>query len=410
MNNDSMSTLLIIALGILVFLVMILIVVFIYVNQRDKRGTTKKKNNSNKGEEKETQTPKSYSKQSIFKFMNFDKVEDNMIVQKSGKRYLMVIECQGINYDLMSGLEKNSVEQGFLQFLNTLRYKIQIYVQTRTVNLTSSIDTYKEKVNEIYDELMEKQSSYNVKVHSGDYDQKRLDQEKLELVRLRNLYEYGVDIISNTERMSLNKNILSKFYYIIIPYYSEEAEDEKYSKDEIENIAFSELYTKAQGIIGSLGACEIRGKILDSTELIELLYSAYNRDQSEAFSLQRALSAGYDEMYSTAPDVLDKRMRELDRKIEEEARIKANEVVFNVIEENEKEFNVRQKEEALDSLIDELAMELIEENKKTIGEDVAEDAIKKIADEMKTKEKEEKPNVKKTKTTTRTRKRITRAS
>ena len=41
------------------------------------------------------------------------------------------------------------VEQGFLQFLNTLRYPIQLYIQTRTVNLESSINTYKQRVNEI---------------------------------------------------------------------------------------------------------------------------------------------------------------------------------------------------------------------------------------------------------------------
>ena len=89
--------------------------------------------------------------------MEFDKIDDNMILQKGGKRFLMVIECQGVNYDLMSGLEKNSVEQGFLQFLNTLRYPIQIYVQTRTVNLGSSINTYKERVDNISKEYATKQ-------------------------------------------------------------------------------------------------------------------------------------------------------------------------------------------------------------------------------------------------------------
>ena len=39
----------------------------------------------------------------------------------------MVLECQGVNYDLMSDMERTSVEQGFIQFLNTLRTEIQIY-------------------------------------------------------------------------------------------------------------------------------------------------------------------------------------------------------------------------------------------------------------------------------------------
>ena len=57
----------------------------------------------------------------------------------------MVLECQGVNYDLMSEMERTSVEQGFIEFLNTLRTEIQIYVQTRTVNLSNSIHTYKDK-------------------------------------------------------------------------------------------------------------------------------------------------------------------------------------------------------------------------------------------------------------------------
>lgn len=381
MSNDALKTILIMALAILVFLVIILIVVWISLNQKEKRATTKKENNDTPEENQNKEVAKSYSKQSIFKFMNFDKVEDNMIIQKTGKRYLMVIECQGINYDLMSGLEKNSVEQGFLQFLNTLRHTIQIYVQTRTVNLTSSIETYKERVNNIHYELTEKQNQYNQKVRSGEYDQKELERERFDLIRKKNLYEYGIDIVSNTEKMSLNKNILSKYYYIIIPYYADELESNSYDKSEVENIAFSELYTKAQGIINSLAVCGVKGKILDSFELMELLYTAYNRDESEAFGLKRALNAGYEELYSTAPDVLDKRMKELDAKIEEEAIAKANDVIFNVLEENSKKKKVKTKEQQLDELIDKMAMELIEENKKSIGEDVAEEAIKKISEE-----------------------------
>ena len=38
--------------------------------------------------------------------MEFESIEDNMIVQKKGKRFLMIVKCQGINYDLMSGVEK----------------------------------------------------------------------------------------------------------------------------------------------------------------------------------------------------------------------------------------------------------------------------------------------------------------
>lgn len=395
MNNNQLIDLLTILLGVMISILVILCIIFIVLKLKSSQSKQKnKKTASNVKKVSKTSNskdiaPKSYNIQSIFKFMEFDNVSDNMIVQKDGKRFLMVIECQGINFDLMSGLEKNSVEQGFLQFLNTLRYPIQIYVQTRTVNLGGSINKYKDRVNTVAKNYRDKQIEYNQKVRSGQYTERQLDKEKYEVARQRNLYEYGLDIINNTEKMSLNKNILSKHYYIIIPHYSEEAFDINYDKEEISNLAFSELYTKAQSIISSLSVCGINSKILNSTDLAELLYVAYNRDESEIFDLRRALNSGYEDLYSTAPDVLDKRMKELDIKAEEDAIKRANEVIYEVLDENEKQRNVRKKEAELDELIDQMAKTLIEENKEALGVDVARKAVKKI-NEKKDKENSDK--------------------
>ena len=253
MESNQLINALTLLLGIMVSILFILCVIFVVLKFREKKPKNKKEKNKEKNTQatKTANIPQSYNKESIFKFMEFDKIEDNLIVQKDGKRFLMVIECQGINYDLMSGLEKNSVEQGFLQFLNTLRYPIQIYVQTRTVNLSSSINTYKERIDTISKEYANKQMEYNQKFRSGRYTDEELKMDKYELTRQRNLYEYGVDIVNNTERMSLNKNILSKHYYVIIPYYSDEASNGNYDKKEISSLAFSELYTKAQAIISN---------------------------------------------------------------------------------------------------------------------------------------------------------------
>ena len=38
---------------------------------------------------------------SIYKFMEFDEVTDNMIIRKNRQQYVMVIQCKGINYDLL---------------------------------------------------------------------------------------------------------------------------------------------------------------------------------------------------------------------------------------------------------------------------------------------------------------------
>ena len=386
MSSDGITNLLSIVLMTMILILFVLVVVYFVLKARMDKPQKKEKGRKEETKEKKSENI-SYNKQSIFSFLEFDRIEDNMIVRKKGNKFLMVIECQGINYDLMSGIEKNSVEQGFLQFLNTLRYPIQIYVQTRTVNLESGIIKYKERVNKIKDRLMQKQMEYARKEGLG-YSREELEKAKLEVTRERNLYEYGVDIINNTEKMSLNKNILRKHYYVIIDYVPEDVNLADFGKDEISSMAFSELYTKAQSIINALGVCGVNGKILDSNELAELLYIAYNRDEAEIYELDKALNAGYDELYSTAPDVLDKRMKEIDKKIEIEANKVANEAVMEAMADAEKVRKVKEKEDEMDDLIKQMAQFIIKENENLVGKEVADKAKEKVR-KRKTKAKEE---------------------
>lgn len=189
--------------------------------------------------------------------------------------------------------------------------------------------------------------------------------------------------------MSLNRNILSKQYYIIIPYYPEELNSENYAKEEISNAAFSELYTRAQSTISLLSVCGINGKILDSFELASLLYTAYNRDESEVYDLQKAINSGFDEMYITAPDVLDKRMKALDEEIEKEAIRKANEAAMEAKVESDKEKAVRKKEEEFSELIAKMSKFILENNKSILGKEVVDRAKEKIEKGERKDEKEQ---------------------
>ena len=378
MENDQISQILTIILVFLIIILFILLTVFIILTVKKRKDNKPKKEEPFKKDKKIDNKKKEsgYNKQSIFEFMEFDRVEDNMIVRKNGNKYIMAIECQGINYDLMSGLEKNSVEQGFLQFLNTLRYPIQLYIQTRTVNLKNSIDTYKERIKKIKSEYARKQMEYNSVINASNQSPKMIEKYKLEMLRAQNLYEYGVDIIQNTEKMNFNKNILRKSYYIIISYIPEDITKTDYNFEEIKNMAFSELYTRAQAIISSLSVCDIKAKVLDSKELIELLYIAYNRDEAEIYELEQALNFRFDELYSTAPNVMEKRMKELDKEIQRKAMEKANEVVRQAIDNREEARKVREKEDKINQMIDIMAKSILEENKELIGEEIKEEAEK----------------------------------
>ena len=76
-----------------------------------------------------------------------------MIVRKNGSQYIMILQCNGVNYDLMSEQEKISVEEGFVQFLNTLRFPIQLYIQSRTLNLREIIEEYKARIDNLTIEI-----------------------------------------------------------------------------------------------------------------------------------------------------------------------------------------------------------------------------------------------------------------
>ncbi len=391
MSNDKIANMLMMVLIIMVCILMALVFIWVLLKIKSNRTDQKENSTSGKGSggKGKTKIQESYNIQSIFDFMEFDKIEDNMIIQNKGKKFLMIIKCQGINYDLMSGVEKTSVEQGFIQYLNTLRYPIQIYVQTRTVDLTGSINTYKQKVKNLGDSLAQKEFEYNQKVRSGAYSKNTLDKENFEVVKARNLYEYGLDIVNNTERMSLNKNILSKQYYVIISYYADEIGTGDYAIEEIKNMAFSELYTRCQSTISLLSVCGVNGKILDSMELADLLYTAYNRDEAEIYDLKKAINSGYDNLYTTAPDVLEKRMKELDKQIEIDAIKKANDAVYKVRNEQEKERAIKQKEKEYDDMVLKMAQMILDNNKDVLGNETAERAKEEIENNKGTKKKKE---------------------
>lgn len=372
---NLLTMVLMIVLVIMVILLIALGIVFAY-SKINKKEENENKPTSEQNKNSKTKKFKDYRVGSVLNFMEFDTVVDNMISQKDGKRYIMVVECQGINYDLMSEAEKNGVEDGFVQFLNTLRHPIQIYTQTRTVNLDNSIQTYKEKIKEIEMALEKQEMQYKQMQRSETYTEEQLNKAYFELTKQRNLYEYGKDIIYSTEKMSLNKNVLNKKYYVVVPYYVEELGENQFDKQEQRNLAFSELYTRAQSIIRTLAVCGINARVMDSNELVELLYVAYNRDEAEVYGLEKALKAGYDELYSTAPDVVDKQMKVLNEQIEQEALELATTKVNEA--RSEKQKALEEKKANKRDLIAELAQLIIEENTQIIGKDIAEEAISKI--------------------------------
>lgn len=360
---------------ILVFLVIIIFcligayVLIIYLNkkkeeekQEEALGIKDEKLDSFNGE---------FARESVYKFMEFDEVKDNMIIRKNRTQYIMVLQCQGINYDLMSEEEKVAVEEGFVQFLNTLSFPIQLYVQTRSLNLRDIIDEYKVKVTEIANDIEKLNARINSAKTKGN--EKIIERLKFERDRKMRVLEYGTDISDNVAKMSLNKNVLQQKTFVIVSYYSSEFSGvEDSTPEELDNIAFSELYTRCQSVARSLQSSEVTSKVLDSEELSELLYVAFNRDDSELVQFSKALDAQYDSLYSSGKDVLDKRKEKLEKEINDAAVELATESILKA-----------DKYKYLDSVrkqqkIKEKATELIDEYKDQMEDVIYEGAKREI--------------------------------
>ena len=120
------------------------------------------------------------------------------------------------------------------------------------------------------------------------------------------------------------------------------------------------------------------GRVLNSEELVELLYIAYNRDEADIFWMDKIKQAGFEELYSTAPDVMDKKLKLLDKQIEEKSIELANKKISEARSEKDIIYADKLKNEK--KLVEKKAKELIKKHSKYIGSELANKAIEKLKD------------------------------
>lgn len=199
------------------------------------------------------------------------------IVKLKGKGYRLVVEVPSINIDLMEAGEKQSVMEQYRSILNSIDFKFQILQQSRIVDISEYIDTL--------DTKKKSSDSKFVKNQLGFY------------------IEYLNDLVKY-------RSVLTKKFYVVIPYeeeedgkkdyhafsrhkkkHAKELEEKKKTKTvHDEEISFEkaqkQLYSRGKMIERSFKRFEIEPHILDDQELLELYYTAYNKDRSVYQSLR----------------------------------------------------------------------------------------------------------------------------
>lgn len=204
--------------------------------------------------------------------LHISEVRDGLVIMNDGS-FRAVIMCRAINFDLMSEQEREGVEYAYQGFLNSLYFPIQVFIRSQKVDL----GPYLTKLDKIRSE----QESMLVSLLMEDY------------------IEFLAEIAQQT-------NIMDKRFYVVIGFPDENADVRRALKqstgfftgiadifsggkkapvvvvDENSlNKAKTELTNRVQAVQQGLLECGIQSVPLDTRELIELYYQAYNPDTAE---------------------------------------------------------------------------------------------------------------------------------
>ena len=190
-------------------------------------------------------------------------IRDGIVIMNDGS-FRCIIMLKSINFDLMSPQEREGVEYGYQGFLNSLYFPVQIFVRSQKVD----IGPYIQKLDKI-----------------------RSEHDNMLLALL--MEDYIVYMSSLAEQT----NIMDKKFYLVIPFFPQAdaqkvvqagkgfmegifgKKEEKVIINEADlETAKTELRDRTQAVLAGLMQCGVQGLPLDTNELIELYYDAYNPD------------------------------------------------------------------------------------------------------------------------------------
>src|SRR3989344_8435810 len=187
-------------------------------------------------------------------FLQFEQIREDMIIMKDGA-LRAVLMVSATNFGLKSQDEQDAIIFGFQNFLNSLDFELQIFVHSRKLNISGYLSRLQELESSQQNDLLRIQT-----------------QEYIEFIR------------SFVETVS----IMSKTYYVIIPFSLESASKgggafgalgammpqskKKFSIDAEKFHEFrNQLLQRADFVSQGLRGLGLRSTMLTTAELIELL-------------------------------------------------------------------------------------------------------------------------------------------
>jgi len=189
-------------------------------------------------------------------------IREGVVILKNGS-LRMILEVSSINFELRSADEQIAILQGFQRFLNSADFPLQIVVSSRELN----IDTYLKTV----DQVAESTENELMKIQASEYSR-------------------------FVKELSSLSNIMSKKFYVVIPFYIFEKPEvsgliqslkgiinpkvvPKELTDEQFNTYKNQLLQRAELVYGGLIGLGLKIRALEDEELKNLYYRLYNPEK-----------------------------------------------------------------------------------------------------------------------------------
>jgi len=183
-------------------------------------------------------------------------ITEDIIIYKNGGAAL-VLESSSLNFGLLSEIEQEAVIAAYAALLNSFTFPVQITVRSQRKDISNYI-TY-------------------LNIAEG-----KIKNPKLAII----MKDYKAFILDAIRK----KNVLSKKFYIVIPFTPYELGVTKsfiatvkrggsslpFQKSYVVNKARITLYPKRDHLMRQAGRLSIQLKQLKNNDLIELLYHTYN--------------------------------------------------------------------------------------------------------------------------------------
>jgi len=190
-------------------------------------------------------------------FVPIRDIKDNVIIKKDGEM-VMIILASSINFALKSYDEQRAILMQFQNFLNTLDFSLQIYVQSRKLNI--------EPYLQLLSSLEGKQDNDLMRIQLREY---------MEFI---NTFTSDVDVMSKSffvvvpySPTKLNvSNTMGKFFGGGVSGGNSSNSDQQFEEHRLQ------LEQRAAMVTQGLAGVGVRTMTLQKDELVELFYHLYN--------------------------------------------------------------------------------------------------------------------------------------